>query len=189
MVPVLWSRVAHEGGRAFQHQQFNDHTILEPLLNASPLPDPVWGPEMNKTTTAVLQVLTIYWEEMTEKQMNTIKDTETCAMRTFKQRALEVQDGHLYALQCASFLWAPTSITMEKKVPWQPILILPITNNFLGCKKKNCNFFSDYKATTCWLENVKESSCPCSGNEELWSLCWGTAFWGNKSIPYLIKLL
>lgn len=73
MVPVLWSCVAHEGGRAFQHQQFNNHTFLEPPLNASPLPGPMWGPEMNKATTAILQVLTVYWEEMTEKQKDILK--------------------------------------------------------------------------------------------------------------------
>lgn len=119
------------------------------------------------------------------------RHSETCAMRRFQQRALEVQDGYLYALQCATFLWAHSSITMgEGGTSWQPILILPITNYFLGRKKKFAVFSpTAYKATTCWLENVKQSSCPCSGNEELWSIFWDTAFWGNKSIPHLIKLL
>ena len=74
VIPVVWLYTAHDEGRTFQNTQSNSHTFLELFLSASPAPGSVWGSEMNVTTAVVLKVLTIiYWEEMTEKQMNTIK--------------------------------------------------------------------------------------------------------------------
>lgn len=74
MIPVVWLYTAHDEGRTFQNPQSNSHTFLELFLSASPPPGSVWGSEMNVTTAVVLKVLTIiYWEEMTEKQMNIIK--------------------------------------------------------------------------------------------------------------------
>lgn len=64
MVPVLWP-CCHDGGQALN--------ICRAPLSVSPLPGYVWSPKMNMTTTVFLKVLTIYWEAMTEMQMNPIQ--------------------------------------------------------------------------------------------------------------------